>query len=210
MSEDLNAIASAFTADTSRFEELKQTRYEELVVQFLLTSYGITSATKYRLLDEAERCEGHKRLRLVDFCQEFPDFPLTLRARAFKSQQLGKTAAIHQLFNNATETCYVSCYQELLDDVLVQEDGRPLGLVFKLPYLKGNRLQRGGKAIREAGGSVGLVVHNYEAHREVTGLQLRVRFVRCEAVIETLSTLLRRINLVATGREHTRWSPVSP
>lgn len=181
MSDDDNlkrsrqAALNALHGPAKNYEALRQDKYEEQVVKFLLRRFDLLP-WKRDLLALTRETEGASRLRLAAFNQIFNTFPVFLQARHIR--KLTEKVLVRTLFANFSNLPFVSEYSEFHDSFreLARQDHKAVGLIFKWPYLPG-----------------GLVIHNIQIELDKTGTRM-IRVCRREdgtvlrLVLEDLSS----------------------
>jgi len=175
-------------------------KYEDTVVAHLCSRYGLGPGVRQRL---RQRGDGVLRLRM--FHDEFPTFPMILAAHRWRKVHLG--CRVVDLFSNFPTRKFVEEWRRACLAHGGGIDGH-FGLVFHWPYLRGQLLpsEDGGRAKREPGGGVGLVLRKGAPNRHVPGVR-----VVCispgnsseQFVLEPLSVLLNEIDFDCGGM----WCP---
>lgn len=151
--EDLVRRISKELSGGADFATLRQDRWEEDVVRFLLRRFNLEDQ-KFELLNICQRELGFKRLRLTYFNQVFDTFPVVLGARHM--QRLKEKINVRQLMTNFSQLPFMADLEEFWSSIAVPGEAPPAaGLIFNWPHTPG-----------------GLIVHNIHVELDKPGIRL--------------------------------------
>jgi hypothetical protein len=152
------------------FEDQNLIKFEESVVQRLLTKYKMASS-KWTLLREHEDRVGTKQLTLAGFHSYFNTFPVYLQSTVIKG--LAKDSRLFQFANDFTKRKVYQQFHELKQTVSPDFSGDSFGLVVKWPYIK-----------------TGMVFHN-RGYSDKNGFHMIYRYRREQLIAEPFEQFLK-------------------